>query len=127
MHPTALPLAAELMIGALALGGGAVAVLGALGLARWRDPLARLHAPTLVTTLGIGGAVAASAMGASLQAGAPRLHDLLVGAAVAFTAPLGTHLLAKALIARGQVPAPIDTQARPPAAAGRPSVDLRPR
>lgn len=114
MNAAPLPLLAEIAIAALALGGGAFALLGALGLARWRDPLARLHAPTLVATLGLGGAVAASVLGASLLAGAPRLHDLLVGVAVALTAPLGAHLLAKALIARGIVPPPGPEDVMPP-------------
>ena len=106
MNAAVLPLVAEIAIAVLALGGGVFALLGAVGLVRWRDPLARLHGPSLVATLGLGGAVLASVLGASFLAGALRLHDLLVAVAVALTSPLSAHLLAKALIARRTVPPP---------------------
>ena len=57
----ALPLWAELLVAALLVVGAGFALVGSWALAKWRDPLRRLHGPSKATTLGVGCVLIASA------------------------------------------------------------------
>lgn len=78
----------------LLLAGAAWSVLAAIGVNRFGDVYARMHAATKTTTLGvllvlIGAALhLAPAQGAKL---------LLAGVLLFFTAPLGAHLVGRAV------------------------------
>jgi monovalent cation/proton antiporter MnhG/PhaG subunit len=78
---------------ALLVGSGLIA-LGALGLVRFPDVFARMHAATKAATVGVIGTTAAAA----LEAGAPSgvLALLLVIALLFLSGPLGMSLLARA-------------------------------
>ena len=50
----------EALIALLLVVGGSFALVGAIGLVRFRDFFMRLHAPTKASTLGVGGVLVAS-------------------------------------------------------------------
>lgn len=96
MNPD-LPFWAELLAAALLVTGGAFALVGAIGLLRFRDFFMRLHAPTKASTLGVGGVLLASIVvhGARGQFG---WHELLITLLLFVTAPVSANLLAKAAL-----------------------------
>lgn len=82
--------------------GGLFCVIGALGMLRMPDFFTRMHAASVIETLGAGLIL----LGLVLQAGftlvAAKL--LVVGALVFFAAPTATHALARAAMTRGLKP-----------------------
>lgn len=93
----ALPLWAELLVAALLVVGAGFALVGSWALAKWRDPLRRLHGPSKATTLGVGCVLIASA-GAFAVLGQPSLHEFLISLFLFITAPVSAHLVVKALL-----------------------------
>jgi multicomponent K+:H+ antiporter subunit G len=105
-----LPLVWQLVIIALLLVGGLFALVGAIGLVRFRDFYMRLHAPTKATTLGVGGVLIAS-MAFNWGRGSWGLHELLITLFLFITAPVSANLLAKAALhlrSRSVAPVPPD-------------------
>ncbi len=94
-----LPLAWQLVIIVLLLLGGLFALVGAIGLVRFRDFYMRLHAPTKATTLGVGGVLLAS-MVASAAQGTLSVAELLITLFIFVTAPVSANLLAQAALHR---------------------------
>jgi multicomponent K+:H+ antiporter subunit G len=94
-----LPPAWQLVIIALLLLGGLFALVGAIGLVRFRDFYMRLHAPTKATTLGVGGVLLAS-MVASAAQGTLSVAELLITLFIFVTAPVSANLLAQAALHR---------------------------
>jgi len=90
-----LPLLLDIVLALLVMVGAAFAVIGAYGLAKFRDFLKRLHGPTKASTVGVGAVLLAS-IGQSLAAGNPSMHELLITLFVFMTAPVAAHLLVKA-------------------------------
>ena len=84
------------------LGGGFFCVVGALGLVRMPDFLTRMHAASVIETLGAGLIL----LGLMLQAGFNLVFAKLImlGLLLLLTSPSATHALAKAALARGLVP-----------------------
>lgn len=82
----------------LLIGSGFV-VVGVLGLLKFNDPMARLHAPTKVGTIGIGMLLLAS-MIHSVVLGEPSMHELLIMAFLFVTAPISANFIAKVNIHR---------------------------
>ena len=102
-----LPLWAEVLAAALLVVGAGFALVGSWALAKWRDPLRRLHGPSKATTLGVGCVLIASA-GAFAVLGQPSLHEFLISLFLFITAPVSAHLVVKALLK-------LDPRLRPPA------------
>lgn len=86
----------------LLLIGGAFCVIGAVGLLRMPDFFTRMHAASIVDTLG----AAFILLGLMLQAGPTLVTVKLVaiGVLLFFTSPVATHALARAALARGVEP-----------------------
>ena len=82
--------------------GGAFCVIGALGMLRMPDFFTRMHAASLVETLG----AAFVLFGLMLQAGITLVTVKLIaiGVLLFFTGPVATHALARAALARGVHP-----------------------
>jgi multicomponent Na+:H+ antiporter subunit G len=82
--------------------GGVFAVIGAVGMLRMPDLYTRMHAASLIETLG-GGLIL---LGLALQAGFTLILAklLIIGLLIFFTAPAGAHALARAALARGLQP-----------------------
>jgi multicomponent Na+:H+ antiporter subunit G len=97
--------------------GGIFCLIGALGLLRMPDFFTRMHAASLIDTLGAGFLL----IGMMLQAGFTLVSVKLVfiGLLLFFTSPTATHALARAARARGLKPKlsdskqPIPDQERP--------------
>ena len=99
----------EILITLFLVIGGLFTLIGSYGLLKLDDPMKRLHAPTKISTLGVGGVLAASIINA-FATGKGSLHELLVIAFLFVTAPVSAHFIAKAHIHRNvdrtRLPAP---------------------
>jgi multicomponent Na+:H+ antiporter subunit G len=94
--------AVDLLSWALLTGGGGFCLIGALGMLRMPDFYTRMHAASVIDTLGAALLLA----GMILQAG-PSLAAVklaVIGALLFFTAPAATHALARAARLRGVEP-----------------------
>lgn len=85
----------------LVLGAG-FCVIGAVGLLRMPDVFARLHAVSVVDTLGIGFLILGMALQAGLTLVTLKLVFILV--LVGLTTPVATHALAQAALHAGERP-----------------------
>jgi multicomponent K+:H+ antiporter subunit G len=110
MDTTALHPVLEALIALLLVVGGAFALIGAIGLVRFRDFFMRLHAPTKASTLGVGGVLLASMLwhwGNGAWAG----RELLITLFLFVTAPVSANLMAQAALhlrVRSKAPPPRD-------------------
>jgi len=86
----------------LILVGGGFCVIGAVGLLRMPDFFTRMHAASVVDTLG----AAFILLGLMLQSGLSLVTVKLIaiGVLLFFTSPVATHALARAALARGVEP-----------------------
>lgn len=90
--------AADLLISALLLTGGAFTLVGSVGLARLSDFFKRLHGPTKATTLGVGSMLIASSLWFSLRGPGISLHEFLITVFLFVTAPVSAQLLVMAVL-----------------------------
>ncbi|MBL8201764.1 MAG: Na+/H+ antiporter subunit G [Chromatiales bacterium] len=86
----------DFVIAAMLVTGGAFALLGSIGLAKFGDFYRRLHGPTKATTLGVGSALIASALWFSTRGAGVSLHELLITLFLVLTAPVSAQQLARA-------------------------------
>jgi len=82
--------------------GGVFCMIGALGLLRMPDFYTRMHAASVIETLGAGLLL----LGMMLQAGLTLISVklLIIGVLLFFTSPTATHALARAAHLRGVAP-----------------------
>ena len=82
--------------------GGVFCMIGALGLLRMPDFYTRMHAASVIETLGAGLLL----LGMMLQAGLTLISVklLIIGVLLFFTSPTATHALARAAHLRGVEP-----------------------
>lgn len=74
--------------------GAAFSLIGSIGLLKFNDSMTRLHAPTKVGTMGIGGLLVASIIH-SMMFGDGALHNLLIMGFLFVTAPISGNFLSK--------------------------------
>ena len=99
MTPLDLPAWAALPAGILLIIGGLLAIIGSLGLLRMPSFYARMHPPTMGTTLGTGCVLIASMLVSSAVAGRPVIHELLITVFIVMTTPVSaTTLMIAAII-----------------------------
>lgn len=98
-----LPLWAALIIAACVLIGAVLTFVGALGLARMPSFYQRIHAPTLGTSFGAIGVLAASAILATITEQRLIAHEFLIFIFVSVTTPVTLMLLARAALHRDRV------------------------
>jgi len=106
-----MTLAIDLLSWACLVAGGLFCIVGSAGLVRMPDFYTRMHAASVVDTLGAGFLLA----GLLLQAG-PTLVAvklLMIGALLLFASPTATHALARAAFARGVQPLCADKENSP--------------
>ncbi len=89
----------ELLIAACLVIAGIFGLVGSFGLIKLTDRMARLHAPTKATTLGVGGVLIASML-YFFSIGAFSFHELMVTLFLFLTAPITAHYIAKTHIHR---------------------------
>lgn len=83
----------ELVVSVFLLVGSFFALMGSVGLFRFRDFFMRLHGPAKATTLGVGGVLVASMLYFSFTTGSLRLHELLVTLFLVISAPVSAYML----------------------------------
>lgn len=91
-----LPLWAGIPAALLLVAGGLLALTGSLGLLKFRTFYARIHAPTLGSTLGAVAVLLASLLVSSARAGHPMLSGLLLVPLLFISAPVTAMLLMQA-------------------------------
>lgn len=100
MSPADMPLWAALPAALLLVCGGLLTVVGSLGLLRLDAFYARIHAPTMGSTLGAGCVLIASMLVSSALAGRPVIHELLITVFILVTSPVTAMLLMRAAMYR---------------------------
>lgn len=114
MDANAVHPALQAAIAFLLVVGGVFALVGSIGLLRFRDFFMRLHAPTKASTLGVGGVLLASMLwhwGQGEWAG----RELLITLFVFVTAPVSANLMAQAALhlrVRSEATPPADLDRR---------------
>ncbi len=101
----------DIAIAAALVIGGLFTLVGSIGLLKLQAPMARLHAPTKASTLGVGSILLASVLFA-YAAGAPSYHELLIIAFLFMTAPVSAYFIGKVHIHLGQNRKPLPKPAR---------------
>ncbi|MBT9594941.1 MAG: monovalent cation/H(+) antiporter subunit G [Vitreoscilla sp.] len=93
------------------VSGGLFCVVGAIGMLRMPDFYTRMHAASVIETLGAGLIL----LGLMLQAGLTlvAVKLLMVGALIFFASPTATHALARAAMVRGLKPLLSDEERAP--------------
>lgn len=84
----------DIAITAFLVLGGLFTLIGSIGLIKLSAPMARLHAPTKSSTLGVGSLLLASML-YSFAYGEGSLHEMLVMAFLFVTAPISGNFIAK--------------------------------
>ena len=84
----------------LLIVAGLLAATGSFGLLRLPNFFARMHPPTMGTTLGAGCVLFASMLVSSALAARPVIHELLITLFVVLTAPVTAMLLVRAAVYR---------------------------
>lgn len=97
-----LPLWAAVPAAVLLVAGGLLTLVGSLGLLRLDVFYARIHAPTMGTTLGTGCVLLASMLVASALAQRPVFHEVLIAVLLVVTSPVTAMLLMRAAISRNR-------------------------
>ena len=121
-----LPLWASILVSILVVLGALLTLIGCLGLARFDSFYARIHAPTLGTSMGSGLIILASIVFFSVTGQRPSVHELLIFVFVSLTTPVTLMLLARAALYRDRVENPEALGHRPVAVAIKPSEGLTP-
>lgn len=100
MNDPALPWWVTVPASLLLACAGLLALTGALGLLRLPTFYARMHPPTMGTTLGTGCVLIASLVVSSAVADRPVIHELLIAGFLTMTAPVTAILLMRAARSR---------------------------
>ena len=98
-----------IIVGVWLLIGAGFALIGAIGLLKFPNPMTRLHAPTKVGTVGVGSLLLASMIHSWVYEQGS-FHELLIMAFLFATAPISANFMAKVNIHRGAC----DTPPKPP-------------
>ncbi len=106
MSATELPAWAALIAAVLLILGGLITAIGSLGLLRLPSFFARMHGPSMGSTLGLGSVLLASMLLASVRDGRPVVHEVLITIFVITTAPITAMLLMNAAVKRPKDPPP---------------------
>lgn len=95
-----LPLWASILVSILVVLGAALTLVGTYGLLRFSSFYARVHAPTLGTSMGAVLIAAGSILYFSLAGGRPLFHEVLIVVFVTVTTPVTLMLLTRAALYR---------------------------
>ncbi|WP_172123295.1 MULTISPECIES: monovalent cation/H(+) antiporter subunit G [unclassified Devosia] len=95
-----IPVWLAVLVGGLSILGAAFTLLGCIGLARFDSFYARIHAPTLGTSLGSIAILLASIVYFTVSAQRPAVHEVLILVFVSITTPVTLMLLARAALYR---------------------------
>ena len=110
----------DVLVSLLIIAGSLLALIGSFGLVRLRGFFQRVHAPTLVTTMGLWLITLATIVYFSMQVGQVFVHGLLIPLFIALTTPITTIFLMRAALFRARlvgdksVPATINPEPEKP-------------
>jgi len=102
MNAPALPLWAEALIAALVLLGAGIALLGSLGLLRLKTYFERVHAPSIIATMGCWSIMHGTLLYFSLQGHGLAVHALMIALFVSITVPVTNIFLMRAALFRAR-------------------------
>lgn len=102
MTDATLPLWIEIAIAALVLLGATIALLGSLGLLRLRTYFERVHAPSIIATMGCWSIMHGTLLYFSLQGHGLAVHALLIALFVSITIPVTNIFLMRAALFRAR-------------------------
>lgn len=102
MTGAALPLWAEITIAAMVLTGATNALLGSWGLLRLKTYFERVHAPSIIATMGCWCIMLGTIVYFSLQGQGLALHALLIALFVAITVPVTNIFLMRSALFRAR-------------------------
>lgn len=116
-----LPLWLEIIVAMLVLAGAALALLGSIGLLRLPTFFERVHAPSIIATLGCWLIMHGTVLYFSVADRSLALHALLIAVFVAITVPIMSIFLMRAALFRARqagqdVPASLSQPKAPPEA-----------
>ncbi|MCJ8333828.1 MAG: monovalent cation/H(+) antiporter subunit G [Epibacterium sp.] len=90
----------DILIVGFSVFGGLFGLLGSYGLIKLNDPVSRLHAPTMTSTLGVGAILLASFFHSWAYDNQGSSHELLILIFLLLTAPVTAKFIAKVHISR---------------------------
>ena len=96
----AIPAWAALLTSLFVFVGATITLIGSIGLLRLGTFYARVHAPTLGTSLGMGSILVGSALYFSVIEARPVVHEILIAVFVTLTTPVTLMLLVRAALYR---------------------------
>ena len=96
MTEAALSLWVSVPAAVLLIGGGLLTLIGSIGLLRLPSFYARMHPPTMGTTLGTGSVLIASMLVSSVALHRPVIHEILITLFLVMTAPVTAILVMQA-------------------------------
>jgi multicomponent K+:H+ antiporter subunit G len=103
-----LPVWAAFVVALLVLAGGALTLIGSLGLLRMKSFYDRVHPPTLGSTMGMALIVLGSIVCFSVLRSRLSVHELVIGIFVTLTTPVTFMLLARAALYRDRAERRLD-------------------
>lgn len=86
---------ADILISSLLIIAGLFGLIGSFGLIKLNNPMSRLHAPTLTSTVGISAVLVASMIHAVTHENHLSLRELLISVFMILTAPIIANFIAK--------------------------------
>ena len=98
----ALPNALSMLVLAMVLTGATIALLGSWGLLRLKTYFERVHAPSIIATMGCWCIMHGTIVYFSLQGQGLALHALLIALFVAITVPVTNIFLMRAALFRAR-------------------------
>lgn len=97
-----LPLWLDIAISAVVLCGAAIAFVGSMGLLRLKTYFERVHAPSIIATMGCWCVMHGALVYFSVMEGVLALHVLLIALFVAITVPVTNIFLMRAALFRAR-------------------------
>ena len=97
-----LPLWAQILVAALVFGGALIALLGSMGLWRLKSYFERLHAPSIIATMGCWLIMHATWIYFSVSGQGFVMHSVLIAIFIAVTVPITTIFLMRAALFRSR-------------------------
>ena len=97
-----LPLWAQILVAALVFSGALIALMGSMGLWRLKSYFERVHAPSIIATMGCWCIMHGTIVYFSLQGQGLALHALLIALFVAITVPVTNIFLMRAALFRAR-------------------------
>ena len=97
-----LPLWAQILVAALVFGGSLIALMGSVGLLRLKSYFERVHAPSIIATMGCWLIMHATWIYFSVSGQGFVMHSVLIAIFVAVTVPITTIFLMRAALFRSR-------------------------